>query len=68
MKKNRIVDLGSQIKHYANWVMSDCCCPIDEIEWLVNEIIDSGGEQKNNIIEVLKSIQDMYGDKYKNEY
>ena len=44
MKKNKVVDLGSQIKHYANWLMSDCCCPIDEIEWLVNEIIDSGGE------------------------
>ncbi len=46
-------DLGSQIKTYSNWLLTECCDPIDEIEFLVNTIIDDNRRGKSEIIEVL---------------
>ena len=33
---------------YANWLLNECSCPIDEITFLVSTILES---DKNHIIE-----------------
>ena len=48
-------DLGTQIKTYVEWFLNDCNEPVDELEYLINLIIDSGGKEKDEIIEVLQS-------------
>ena len=53
MEKETTTDLGSQIKNYIRWYQEDCTDPHDELEWLINLVIDSGGKQKDEIIEVL---------------
>jgi len=48
-------DLGSKIKNYSNWLLTECDTPIDEIEYLVNSIIDNKNN-KSDILEVLEII------------
>jgi len=48
-------DLGSKIKNYSNWLLTECDSPIDEIEYLVNSLIDSK-DTKADILEVLEII------------
>jgi hypothetical protein len=39
-----------QIVDYAKWVYNECDDPISEIEWLVQQILDT----KNNKTEIIK--------------
>jgi hypothetical protein len=48
-------DLGSKIKNYSNWLLTECDTPIDEVEYLVNSIIDNNNN-KADILEVLEII------------
>ena len=50
MDKKITTDLGSQIKNYIRWYQEDCNDPHDELEWLINLVIDSGGKQKDEMI------------------
>jgi hypothetical protein len=52
-----------QIIKYARWVYHECDTPISEIEWLVQQILDTNNDKKviiqdftENIKEVLKQI------------
>ncbi len=33
-------------EQYANWILSECCSPIDEIQYLVSEILSSRNEEE----------------------
>jgi len=46
-------DLESKINNYANWLLTECSSPIDEIEYLVKSIIDD----KNNKADILEVLQ-----------
>jgi len=48
------IDLGTQIKNYIDWYLYECNDQIDELEYLINLIIDSGGKEKEEIIKVLE--------------
>ena len=48
-------DLGTQIKNYIAWYLNECDDQIDELEYLINLIIDSGGKERDEIIEVLEA-------------
>ena len=63
MDKEITTDLGSQIKNYIRWYQEDCTDPHDELEWLINLVIDSGGKQKDEMIQVL---EDTYKDYVEN--
>ena len=54
MDKKITIDLGSQITNYIRWYLEDCNDPHDELEWLINLLIDSGGKQKDEMIQVLE--------------
>jgi len=50
---------NKDIIKYAKWIIHECDSPIDEIEWLVQQILDTKNSRediisdfKNNIIEV----------------
>ena len=60
MDKKITIDLGSQITNYIRWYLEDCNDPHDELEWLINLLIDSGGKQKDEMIEVLEVINQCY--------
>jgi hypothetical protein len=47
-------DLGTQIKNYIEWYLYECNDPKDELEYLITLIIDSGGKEKDEILEVLE--------------
>ena len=32
-------------EQYANWILTECCSPIDEIQYLVSEILSSRNEE-----------------------
>ena len=46
-------DLGSKINNYIRWYLNECTDPVDELEYIINLLIDSGGKEKDEIIEVL---------------
>jgi len=60
MDKKITTDLGTQIKNYIRWYQEDCTDTHDELEWLINLAIDSGGKQKDEMIEVLEAINQGY--------
>ena len=33
-------------EEYANWILTECCSPIDEIQYLVSEILSSRNEEE----------------------
>jgi DNA-binding transcriptional regulator GbsR (MarR family) len=33
-------------EQYANWILSECSSPIDEIQYLVSEILSSRNEEE----------------------
>mgnify|MGYP005828668205 CR=1 FL=1 len=47
------IDLGTKIKNYIEWYLQDCDSQVDELEYLITLIIDSGGKEKEEIMEVL---------------
>lgn len=60
MEKKITTDLGSQIRNYIRWFREECSDQDDELEWLINLAIDSGGKQKDEMIEVLEVINQGY--------
>jgi len=48
-------DLGTKIQNYIHWCLYECDAPHDELQYLINLIIDSGGKEKEEIIEVLET-------------
>ena len=63
MDKEITTDLGSQIKNYIRWFREECSDQDDELEWLINLAIDSGGRTKDDMIQVL---EDTYRDYVEN--
>ena len=60
MEKEITTDLGSQIKNYISWYLQDCDNQVEELEWLISLVIDGGGKQKDEIIEVLETFNQGY--------
>lgn len=51
-------------QQYANWILTECCSPIEEIQYLVSEILSSRDEETKkkhlteSIIEVIQWINE----------
>ena len=45
-------------EQYANWILSECCSPIEEIQYLVSEILSNGNdeEKKKHLIETINQV------------
>jgi hypothetical protein len=43
-----------EIQKYAEWVLTDCCSPLDEIEYLVGMLLHS--DRKEDIIKDIKFV------------
>lgn len=45
-------------EQYANWILSECSCPIDEIQYLVSEILSNRDEQvkKKHLTESINEV------------
>lgn len=45
-------------EQYANWILSECSSPIDEIQYLVSEILSSRDEQvkKKHLTESINEV------------
>lgn len=50
------------INFYARWIIEKCDTPIDEIEWIVHEVLAS---KSNGSYSLQQVMQDVY-DEYKN--
>jgi len=46
--------MNKKIKNYIEWYLQDCDNQVEELKWLINLVIDSGGKEKDKIIEVLE--------------
>ena len=33
-----------QAQKYADWILTECSCPVDEITWLVSTILESDND------------------------
>ena len=55
--------MEKEIKNYIRWFREECSDQNDELEWLINLAIDSGGRTKDDMIQVLK---DTYKDYVEN--
>jgi len=33
-------------EQYANWILTECCSPIDEIQYLVSEVLSNRNEEE----------------------
>ena len=59
---NKITEEISE--QYANWILSECSSPVDEIQYLVSEILSSRNEEEKkkhlteSIIEVIQWINE----------
>ena len=60
MEKEITTDLGTKIKTYIKWYREECADPYDELEWLINLAIDSGGRAKEDMIQVLNDTNEHY--------
>ena len=45
-------------EEYAKWLLNECSCPIDEVTFLVNTILES--DNAHVIEEVIKTIDKYY--------
>jgi len=45
-------------EQYANWILTECCSPIDEIQYLVSEILSSRDEEtkKKHLTESINEV------------
>tara|TARA_R100000995_G_C3471450_1_gene118539 strand:+ start:1150 stop:1350 length:201 start_codon:yes stop_codon:yes gene_type:complete len=66
MGKEITTDLGSQIRNYMRWFREECSDQGDELEWLINLVIDSGGRAKEDMIQVLNDTYEQYKSNYIN--
>ena len=46
--------MEKKIENYIEWFRVDCSNPNRELKWLINLVIDSGGKQKDEMIQVLE--------------
>jgi hypothetical protein len=48
-------------EEYAQWILSECSCPIDEIQYLVSEILSNRDEQtkKKHLTEAILWINEL---------
>lgn len=57
MKTNYTEDqLEQMVDYYCTWIIRDCDAPITEVEWLVEQLLDS--KHREDIIDLLET----YGD------
>ena len=45
-------------EQYANWILTECCSPVDEIQYLVSEILSSRNEEdkKKHLTESINEV------------
>ena len=45
-------------EQYANWILTECCSPVDEIQYLVSEILSSRDEEtkKKHLTESINEV------------
>ena len=45
-------------EEYANWILTECCSPVDEIQYLVSEILSSRNEEdkKKHLTESINEV------------
>jgi hypothetical protein len=45
-------------EEYANWILTECCSPVDEIQYLVSEILSSRDEEtkKKHLTESINEV------------
>jgi len=48
--------LEQMTDYYATWVIRNCDAPITEVEWLVEQLLDS--KHREDIIDLLKTFGD----------
>ena len=48
------MDLGTKILKYARWIIEESSNPIDEIEWLVSDLLDT--DKREVIKEMIETI------------
>ena len=48
-------------EQYANWILSECSSPIDEIQYLVSEVLSNRDEQvkKKHLTEAIQWINEL---------
>ena len=48
-------ELEQRVDYYSAWVVQDCDSPISEVEWLVEQLLDS--KHREDIIDLLKTFK-----------
>lgn len=48
-----------QIIKYARWVYYECDSPISEIEWLVQQILDTNNDKKEIIQDFTENVNEL---------
>ena len=48
-----------QIIKYARWVYHECDSPISEIEWLVQQILDTNNDKKEIIQDFTENVNEL---------
>lgn len=48
-------ELEQMVDYYSTWVVQDCDTPISEVEWLVEQLLDS--KHREDIIDLLKTFK-----------
>ena len=45
-------------EEYANWILTECCSPVDEIQYLVSEILSNRDEEtkKKHLTESINEV------------
>ena len=57
MKTNYTEDqLEQMVDYYCTWIIRDCDAPITEVEWLVEQLLDS--KHREDIIDLLETFGD----------
>ena len=57
------MDLGTKIKNYCTWVLTESNEPYTELEWLVNLVLDDAPTRKKEMIDALETINEHIKDK-----
>ena len=47
-----------EINQYANWLLSECNDPIDEIEWLISNLSDHVKDDIKQLLKILNQNKD----------
>ena len=41
LNQHKMIVTETNATKYANWILRECSCPVDEITWLVSTILES---------------------------